>query len=216
MSVNLYEKLHIVQKKLKAPKNQFNAFGKYKYRSLEDILEAVKPLLTEVLAFITISDEVVLIGDRYYVRAMAKFQDTEMGSGSISTTAYAREPLIQKGMNEPQITGSASSYARKYAVNGLLAIDDAKDADSTNKNGASKPKEKQQEIVDQAFFDFTTVHKDALANGFVFNKEKFTEAIIKHFKHLPTNKASIKKILKDVKPEEVIVETQPELPEWEE
>lgn len=201
MNFNL--RVQKIQEELKAPKNQFNAFGKYKYRSLEDILEAVKPLLARYGMCITITDTIVQLGERYYVRATAILSD---GTERMTCDGYAREPETQKGMNEPQITGAASSYARKYATNGLLAIDDAKDGDATNKNGASKPKEKQQEIVDQAFFDFTTENKDDLAEGFGFSKEKFTEAIIKHFEKLPARKDSIKKILTTVKPEEVMVE----------
>lgn len=210
--MNFNQIVQKVQEELKAPKNQFNAFGKYKYRSLEDILEAVKPLLARYGMCITITDEIVQLGDRYYVKATARLSDDK---DSMTCKGYAREPLVQKGMNESQITGSASSYARKYAINGLLAIDDAKDVDSTNKNGASKPKEKQDEIVEQAFFEFTTQNKGSLAEGFAFSKEKFTEEIIKHFKKLPSRKDSIKKIVATVKPEEVIVEV-PNVSDWEE
>lgn len=112
-----------IQGKLKVPKNQTNSFGGYKYRSCEDILEAVKPLLGDNV--LTISDELVQVGERYYVKAIAKFNSTEV-------TAYAREEEIKKGMDGAQITGSASSYARKYALNGLFLIDDTKDSDATN------------------------------------------------------------------------------------
>ncbi len=114
-----------IQKELKAPKNQYNSFGKYKYRNCEDILEAVKPLLGD--ATLVISDEIVQLGDRYYVKATATLTE---GEASISATAYARETLDKKGMDEAQITGAASSYARKYALNGLFCIDDTKDADA--------------------------------------------------------------------------------------
>ena len=120
--------LHKIQSELKAPKGQTNSFGKYKYRSCEDIVEAVKPILKEHSASLTISDEVVMIGERYYVKATAVIKIE--GGELYSTTAYAREPLIKKGMDEAQITGATSSYARKYALNGLLAIDDTKDADT--------------------------------------------------------------------------------------
>lgn len=113
-----------IQKELKAPKSQFNNFGKYNYRNCEDILEAVKPLLGENL--IVVSDEMVEVGGRVYVKATASFTDGEL---SVVATAYAREAETKKGMDDAQITGSASSYARKYALNGLLLIDDAKDAD---------------------------------------------------------------------------------------
>jgi hypothetical protein len=119
-----------IQSKLKAPKNQRNDFGKYNYRSLEDIQEALKPLLKEHKCFITVCDEIVLIGDRYYVKATATLQSE--GGTKISNVAYAREPENKKGMDESQITGATSSYARKYALNGLFAIDDTKDADATN------------------------------------------------------------------------------------
>lgn len=128
------EKLAHIQKMLKAPKGQLNKFGGYKYRSCEDILEAVKPLLEDLT--LTISDEIVHIGDRYYVKALVVLT----GDGMISTQAYAREEESKKGMDASQITGAASSYARKYALNGLFAIDDTKDADSTNTHD-SKPVE---------------------------------------------------------------------------
>ena len=124
-----------IQTKLKAPKNQFNKFGNYMYRSCEDILEAVKPLLKQTGCFLTINDEIVQIGERIYVKASARFHD---GDESISTEAYAREEPVKKGMDASQITGSASSYARKYALNGLFLIDDTKDADSTNKHDEAK------------------------------------------------------------------------------
>ncbi len=122
-----------IQKELKAPKSQFNKFGGYRYRSCEDILEAVKPLLGE--AVLTITDEIVLIGDRYYIKATATILEKPE---SVSVSAYARESLDRKGMDVAQITGATSSYARKYALNGLLAIDDAKDADSTNEHSEDK------------------------------------------------------------------------------
>jgi len=121
-----------IQKELNCPKNQFNKFGGYSYRNQEDILEAVKPLLGN--AMLLVSDEIVEIGGRVYVKATATFMDEGL---SVSTTAFAREPESQKGMNESQITGSASSYARKYALNGLFLIDDVKDADATNTHDKS-------------------------------------------------------------------------------
>jgi len=116
-----------IQKELKAPKGQYNSFGKYKYRSAEDILEAVKPLLHKYGCQLTLADDIVLIGDRYYVKAIATFRSEK---GVEYTTAYAREDLDKKGMDGSQITGTASSYARKYALNGLFLIDDTKDADT--------------------------------------------------------------------------------------
>ena len=213
--MNFNEKIQKIQEELTAPKNQYNAFGKYKYRSLEDILEAVKPLLKECGLGIVFSDTIVLIGDRYYVKATVEIADTSGEKHNrMSCWAYAREPLVQKGMNESQITGSASSYARKYAVNGLFAIDDNKDADSQKKNGNGEkttPQEKVNEIVEQAFFEYTTENKAELTEGFAYDKDKFIKAIVKHFKKLPTRKDSIKKILTDVKPKEVMVKVQPEL-----
>lgn len=126
--MNFAEKMVAVQSALKAPKSQKNTFGNYNYRSCEDILEAVKPLLKENNLVLTIRDELVLIGTRYYVKAIARVAD---GEGNYSeTTAYAREADERKGMDCSQVTGSASSYARKYALNGLFCIDDTKDADA--------------------------------------------------------------------------------------
>lgn len=130
--MSAYEKLMTVQCKLKAPKGQRNNFGNYNYRSCEDILEAVKPILSEVGAVVVINDNVIEVGDRIYIQAIASFIDTESGE-QISTSAYAREALSKKGMDESQVTGAASSYARKYALNGLFAIDDSKDMDYLNK-----------------------------------------------------------------------------------
>ena len=130
------DKLIAIQQALKAPKGQYNEFGKYKYRSCEDILEAVKPLLANAMLALTISDEIVEVGGRVYVKAKATLYDaTTESDGHIDTvavTAYAREELEKKGMDASQITGAASSYARKYALNGLFCIDDTKDADFTN------------------------------------------------------------------------------------
>lgn len=128
----IHEKLIEIQQRLKAPKGQFNAFGKYKYRSAEDILEAVKPLLSECKIYLTLSDEIVNLGNRYYIKSTARLSETI--SDFIEVTAYAREEETKKGMDGSQITGASSSYARKYALNGLFAIDDNKDSDTTNKH----------------------------------------------------------------------------------
>ena len=125
----IYAALMAVQAELKAPKNQHNSFGKYDYRSAEDIIEAVKPLLKENGLFLNMSDDIVLIGDRYYVKATVKVVDVVTGE-SVQTSALARESAQKKGMDESQVTGTASSYARKYALNGLFAIDDNRDADT--------------------------------------------------------------------------------------
>ena len=127
--MGIYEKLSKIQEELKAPKGQYNSFGKYKYRSCEDILEAVKPLLVKNKLSMQISDELMQIGDRYYVKASAILLDIEDNS-TMTNTAYAREEEEKKGMDGSQITGTASSYARKYALNGLFLIDDTKDADT--------------------------------------------------------------------------------------
>lgn len=122
----IYEKLAEIQKKLNAPKGQYNKFGGYAYRSCEDILEAVKPLLGDCV--LTVSDDIVLIGERFYVKATARIALS--ADDYVENTAYAREVAEKKGMDASQITGATSSYARKYALNGLLAIDDSKDADT--------------------------------------------------------------------------------------
>lgn len=127
----IHSKLNAIQSALKAPKSQFNKFGGYNYRKAEDILEAVKPLLLQHGCVLTCSDELLLIGDRYYIKATATITCVEDGS-AISTTAFAREEEEKKGMDGSQITGASSSYARKYALNGLLCIDDTADSDTTN------------------------------------------------------------------------------------
>nr|DAU50916.1 MAG TPA: ERF superfamily protein [Caudoviricetes sp.] len=140
--VVLNQRVGDIQHKLKAPKGQYNSFGKYNYRSCEDILEGVKPLLKEHNLALLIDDEIVQIGERYYVKATAKITD---GRECVSATAYAREPDTKKGMDESQITGATSSYARKYALNALLCIDDTKDADTMD--NSKKPVQQTQETV---------------------------------------------------------------------
>jgi G3E family GTPase len=141
-----------IQRSLKAPKGQWNSFGKYKYRSAEDILEAVKPLLHEYGCTLIMSDEVIAIGTRYYVKAIATLYNSS--GESISNTGWAREEEDKKGMDGSQITGTASSYARKYALNGLFLIDDTKDADTNeyhNQTQVSQQKEKKVQKVQQPF-----------------------------------------------------------------
>ena len=147
--MSVYEKLSKVQSELKAPKGQYNSFGKYKYRSCEDILEAVKPLNAKHGVVLTVGDEVVEISNRFYVKATATFVDIESGE-KIINTALAREDDSKKGMDGSQITGTASSYARKYCLNGLFCIDDTKDADTDEyrhqqerKPQENKPHERQ-------------------------------------------------------------------------
>ena len=134
---NVREKLAAVQKVLKAPKNQYNSFGKYSYRSCEDILEAAKPLCIENGLVLTISDDIVAVGDRYYIKATAAVTDVQDGE-RVECSGIAREAEERKGMDSSQVTGSTSSYARKYALNGLFSIDDTKDADATNDHGKGK------------------------------------------------------------------------------
>ena len=155
--MNVYEKLLAIQAELKAPKNRQNKFGGYSYRSCEDILEAVKPLLKKYKAIIRLNDRIEQIGDRYYVNAQAFFYDVESEDGVTCAEAYAREPEEKKGMDAAQITGTASSYARKYALNALLLIDDVKDADSNefreeqeakaNRSNKQKKTEASEEVA---------------------------------------------------------------------
>ena len=148
----IYSALQAVQRDLKAPKGQYNSFGKYKYRSCEDIVEAVKPLLNEQGLILTMSDEVVGVADRVYIKATCKVIDVANGD-VIETSALARESLTKKGMDDSQITGTASSYARKYALNGLFAIDDTKDADTDQykqqTNGSNSPQNRPQASAKQ-------------------------------------------------------------------
>lgn len=145
----LFKKLLWVQASLKAPKWQLNKFGGYKYRSCEDILEAVKPLLAAIDATITIEDELVQVGDRYYIKAIARFIDCETWK-MYETQAYAREEESKKGMDGSQITWASSSYARKYALNWLLLIDDTKDADSDEVTQKTQETEKAKKITKKA------------------------------------------------------------------
>lgn len=148
--MNIFEKLSAIQLELKAPKNQYNKFGGYNYRNCEDILEAVKPLCAKNKATLIISDNIENIGDRFYVKATATLYDNEKIENTVSAVAFAREEENKKGMDGSQVTGSSSSYARKYALNGLFNIDDTKDAD--NYQGGyltdSEPKEKTENKTD--------------------------------------------------------------------
>ena len=150
--MGLAEKLLSIQTELKAPKNKENTFGKYKYRSCEDILEAVKPLLKKHNCLLTISDSIENIGERYYIKATTTIRDSENGE-TISNSALARETADKKGQDDSQITGTASSYARKYALNGLFLIDDTKDADTDEahieKEARSKGKKTEQKTDEQ-------------------------------------------------------------------
>ena len=146
--MNVYEQLAKVQQALKAPKDQRNNFGNYNYRSCEGILEAVKPLLAKNDLALTLTDEMVQVGDRIYVKSTATVFPTADGEVCVSVSGFAREEENKKGMDSSQITGAASSYARKYALNGLFCIDDNKDSDATNTHGKADdqvepPKEKE-------------------------------------------------------------------------
>lgn len=148
--LTLNEKLIHIQTKLKAPKNQYNSFSDFYYRSAEDILEAVKPLNAEYGLLLTLNDKPVVVGDRTYIEATATLTD---GKDLITVTAYARESEHKKGMDSSQVTGATSSYARKYALNGLYLIDDTKDADTDeyakqNDQQANKASEKQLNFID--------------------------------------------------------------------
>lgn len=186
----LTEKLIQIQKQLKAPKNQFNSFGKYNYRNCEDILEALKPLLDG--CSLVISDEIVTIGSRYYVKATVKLFDEKE---SFSVSAYARESESKKGMDDSQVTGATSSYARKYALNGMFLIDDTKDADS------QKPEEqktarpvinKEPDIPEFVPEEFITLEQQTTINGIIIDKDVDRDAFLKHMKanSVPEIKAS--------------------------
>ena len=140
--MNVYEKLLVVQRKLNVGKSRFNKFGNYNYRSCEDILESAKPLLAEVKATIFMTDDVVQIAERIYVKTTAKFVDIESGE-VVENTAFAREPLVMKGMADSQITGASSTYARKYALNGLFCIDDTVDEDTSEVSDEERKKAEQ-------------------------------------------------------------------------
>ena len=137
-------KLLNIQQKVNAPKNQYNKFGDYYYRSCEDILQAVKPILAENNCTLVIWDEPIQVGERHYIKATAELTDCDDGNKT-TVQAYAREEETKKGMDGSQITGSASSYARKYALNGLFCLDDTKDADATNTDDDKKQQERPQQ-----------------------------------------------------------------------
>jgi len=170
-----YKQLAEIQKKLKAPKGQFNSYGNYKYRSCEDICEAVKPLLAEIGAALLLNDDIVMVGDRFYVKAIARIVFAD--GYEVSTTAFAREELTKKGMDAAQITGSCSSYARKYALNGLLCIDDTKDPDTRDNREQNEFAQwcKKNGIPEAdfcRFFNITSVDKMDEQRIEYFKKEK--------------------------------------------
>lgn len=180
----MIDKLMRIQSKLKAPKGQLNSFGGYKYRSCEDILEAVKPLLAEEDCTLTLSDEVKLIGDRYYIEATATLRS---GNEEIQVSAYAREEESKKGQDSAQITGATSSYARKYALNGLFCIDDTKDPDTDEytkqKDKAGKTSKEELSYRDKVIItakergiSFKELAKDYGLNGST-TEERFKEVL---------------------------------------
>ncbi|HCD9823968.1 TPA: ERF family protein [Clostridioides difficile] len=157
---NIYIKLVNIQSTLKAPKSQFNSFGKYNYRSCEDILEGLKPILKEEKALVILNDKVVQIGTRFYVEATATLIDAETGE-TVSTKALAREDETKKSMDLAQVTGSVSSYARKYALNGLFCIDDTKDSDAINTHGKEqKKREVSEDELNTLYFLGESIDKD--------------------------------------------------------
>ena len=208
--MNIYEKLSNIQNELKAPKGQFNKFGGYKYRSCEDILEAVKPICKKYKTVLVLSDSIVVLGDgntriieddeertrrqicngqRFYVQATARLTDIEANKESedtcISNTAYAREEENKKGMDGSQITGTASSYARKYALNGLFNIDDTKDADTDEFT-------KQQQVDDEKVIDKTKVQalNKSIENAGI--KDEVVELILSGYGYTSTSEIKVK------------------------
>ena len=193
--MELKQKLLSIQTELKAPKNQFNSFGNYNYRSCEDILEAVKPLCKKGNVLLTLSDTIKHVGERYYVEATATLYDVET-DGCISVSAYAREEETKKGMDSSQITGAASSYARKYALNGLFNIDDTKDSDSTNEGEdkhktSPKPKAEPKNDFQAQLKELMNTSKGKITGTMIaetmerkFSKRKANELNLEQFKAL--------------------------------
>ena len=213
--MNIYEKLLNIQAELKSPKGQENKFGHYKYRSCEDILEAVKPLLAKNKVILQLTDKIECLGNRYYIKATAILIDTEDTKNEeiayIENTAYARESEEKKGMDDSQITGTASSYARKYALNGLFCIDDTKDADSNEfKEQQNKvTKQDKEQILEENIDELVTeqqaktiyaimrqkgldVEKQLLANYSITNTKDLTKrqyaSILNKIKAMPNVK----------------------------
>lgn len=189
MAQNIYQKLLAIQNELKAPKSQFNKFGGYSYRSCEDILEAVKSLLVKYQATIILQDKIELIGDRYYIKATARFIDAESGE-TIETEALARESENIKGMQASQITGATSSYARKYVLGSLLLLDDCKDADAIHgkeDNNKSQSHSQIDTTSTRKLSDKQLARLFALGYKAGFNNDKVKEQIFKKFNVEPKN-----------------------------
>lgn len=172
--MELRKKITEIQQKLKAPKSQFNSFGKYSYRNCEDILEALKPLLGDVM--MTISDDIVVIGNRYYVKATVTVSDE---SGIFTVSAYARESETKKGMDDSQITGATSSYARKYALNGMWLIDDTKDADSQKPEETKVKQNKEPDVPEFTPEEYITLEQQTTINGIIIDKDVDRDAFLK-------------------------------------
>lgn len=166
----MIKELQKIQSELKAPKGQYNSFGKYKYRSCEDILEAVKPILAKYGCCLTLSDSIEQIGERIYLKAKATIKNADGETEGV--TAFAREPEDKKGMDPSQITGTASSYARKYALNGLFCIDDTKEADTDEYTAQKKTEEARDSLIDE--IKVKTVREVMKQKGFT-TKEKEKE-----------------------------------------
>lgn len=186
--MNIYEKLLKIQTELKAPKGQENTFGHYKYRSCEDILEAVKPLLEKNKATLQLTDKIEYLGDRYYIKATAVLIDTEDSKNGeiacIENVAYARESETKKGMDDSQITGTASSYARKYALNGLFCIDDTKDADTNEYKEQQQDRDKR---IDKKMLE--SLNK-AIENAKI--QDNVVELILRQYGYTSTSEIKIK------------------------
>lgn len=191
--LNLREKLNKIQVELKAPKGQYNSFGKYKYRSCEDILEGVKPLMDKYGVVLLIADDVIAVSDRIYIKAIVTLQDTE-SEQKITVSALAREAVNKKGMDEAQITGATSSYARKYALNGMFAIDDTKDADTHEPATGQQPKQQagQQSTQMKQLSDAQVKRAYAIANKNGVTIEDVKKFIFKHFKKVNLKELSKK------------------------
>ena len=177
----IIEKLINVQATLKAPKSQRNNFGNYNYRSCEDILEAVKPLLAKQGLALTISDEITAVGERIYVKATATLFD---GKETMTVSAFAREEESKKGMDASQVTGAASSYARKYALNGLFCIDDTKDADATNTHGKEETetkKEPAKAVMPVKCSDCGNTILPYISDGKKYTSEQIIKSTLKKF-----------------------------------
>lgn len=176
MNKEFIERVAEVQANLKAPKNQYNNFGKYKYRSCEDILEGLKSVLNGLV--VTVTDDIHMVGDRIYVKATATITD---GENSLSNSAFARESLVKKGMDDSQITGTASSYARKYALNGLFLIDDTKDADSMD-NSDHKTQTNQKADNDKPWYNDANFEADKEAMLSACTQGMSPQAIVKQLR----------------------------------